>query len=333
MPERTMLPPPARFSGTLDEFYDHVLPILPSPEIVEYYHRILLDYCSSTDPLFLIRHVTGTVRREIYTTARGDRFRATDNAPAWWLHFTMFHERRISPNAFAAAVASAPTHFHDALGQFPKSINAARWHVAHIFQVKDRNTDFARWGRNELIGRFIRNVHPCNYFFLALPEWRRYGGDERVIAFFANRYAERYHAVWSEFLTAARANASALGRVVGPVHYEYDPAEPRVAATVHASDSNARSSSANEELQAIAASYRSTRLLFKAAVIEPLESSQAFQVITPEGTFTMTKADFHRVFPNVVKSRSYREAGVDHYRTAPAAALEFRSVSGEAGSD
>src|SRR5690349_21727629 len=154
MSDRRMLPPPLRFSGTLDEFYDHILPILPSPEIAEYYHRILLEYCSAPDPLFLVRYVAGTVRREIYTTAHGNRFKATDNAPAWWMHFTMFHEHLIPPNAFATAVASAPAHFHDALAQIPQSINAARWHVAHIFQVKDRNTDFARWGRNELTGRF-----------------------------------------------------------------------------------------------------------------------------------------------------------------------------------
>lgn len=132
MSDRRMLPPPPRFSGTLDQFYEHVLPNLPSPEIVEYYHQILLDYCSTTDPLFLVRQVSGT-RRDIYTTTRGDRFKATDNAPAWWMHFTMFHEHPIAPNAFPTAIASAPAHFHDALAQIPKSINAARWHVAHIF--------------------------------------------------------------------------------------------------------------------------------------------------------------------------------------------------------
>ena len=103
---------------TLDEFYDHVLPNLPSPEIVEYYHRILLDYCSTTDPLFLVRYVSGTERREIYTTKRGDRFKATDNAPAWWMHHTLFHEERIAnpsrvfvdlPGTRAAAEAATPS--------------------------------------------------------------------------------------------------------------------------------------------------------------------------------------------------------------------------------
>ena len=47
-------------------------------------------------------------------------------------------------------------------------------------------------------------------------------------------------------------------------------------------------------------------------------------MITPVGTFEMTKADFYRAFPNVVRSRSYREGGVYHYPSVPKAALEFR---------
>jgi hypothetical protein len=73
----------------------------------------------------------------------------------------------------------------------------------------------------------------------------------------------------------------------------------------------------------VKARYSSTRLLFKAAIIEALEPSERFQVITPDGTFEMTKADFYRVFPNVVRSRSYRHAGVYHYPRVPSAALEF----------
>ena len=80
---------------------------------------------------------------------------------------------------------------------------------------------------------------------------------------------------------------------------------------------------ADQELGAVAASYRATRLLFRAAVIEALEPSQRFQVITPEGTFEMTKADFYRAFPNVVNSRSYRDAGVYHYPKVPVVALQF----------
>lgn len=70
-------------------------------------------------------------------------------------------------------------------------------------------------------------------------------------------------------------------------------------------------------------SYRASRLLFKAGVIEPLEPHQRFQVVTPEGTFEMTKADFYRVFPNVPRTMSYRVRGIYHYPVVPEAALQF----------
>ena len=57
---------------------------------------------------------------------------------------------------------------------------------------------------------------------------------------------------------------------------------------------------------AAAVSYGYSRLCFKAAVIEPLSLETTFEVITPEGIFRMTKADFYKDFPNVVQSDSYR---------------------------
>jgi hypothetical protein len=73
----------------------------------------------------------------------------------------------------------------------------------------------------------------------------------------------------------------------------------------------------------VKASYKATRLLFKAAIIEALEPSDRFEIVTPDGTFEMSKADFYRVFPNVAKTRSYTETGVYHYPTVPQAALVF----------
>ena len=52
--------------------------------------------------------------------------------------------------------------------------------------------------------------------------------------------------------------------------------------------------------------YKATRLLFRAEVIESLADNDFFSVHTPEGTFSMTKVDFYRVFSNVVKTKSYR---------------------------
>jgi hypothetical protein len=72
------------------------------------------------------------------------------------------------------------------------------------------------------------------------------------------------------------------------------------------------------------ASYQFSRLCFKRDLIEPLAPNDEFRVETPIGTFQMTKADFRRVFPNVIQSRSYSEAGLYHYRTLPSQAEQFR---------
>jgi hypothetical protein len=76
--------------------------------------------------------------------------------------------------------------------------------------------------------------------------------------------------------------------------------------------------------RAPAAAYRFSRLCFKRDVVEALGPQDLFRVETPVGTFQMTKADFYRVFPNVVKSRSYAEDGIYHYRKLPSQAEEFR---------
>ena len=69
--------------------------------------------------------------------------------------------------------------------------------------------------------------------------------------------------------------------------------------------------------------YQATRLLFRADVIESLHDSEKFSVHTPEGTFSMTKADFYKVFCNVVKTKSYNEKGIYHYPTTPSKAKAF----------
>ncbi len=70
-------------------------------------------------------------------------------------------------------------------------------------------------------------------------------------------------------------------------------------------------------------SYRFSRLGFRADVIEPLSPDDSFRIETPEGIFEMTKADFYRVFSNVVSSASYRERGLYHYPRTPQKALRF----------
>jgi hypothetical protein len=51
-----------------------------------------------------------------------------------------------------------------------------------------------------------------------------------------------------------------------------------------------------------AASYSASRLRFYADIIEPLATSDVFEIISPFATWRMTKAEFQRVFKNVVAS-------------------------------
>lgn len=70
-------------------------------------------------------------------------------------------------------------------------------------------------------------------------------------------------------------------------------------------------------------SYESTRLYFKADLIEPLNWDDYFCVIVKDEVFKMTKREFYEVFSNVVKTRSYREDRIYHYPVTPKKAMKF----------
>lgn len=73
-----------------------------------------------------------------------------------------------------------------------------------------------------------------------------------------------------------------------------------------------------------AVTYNYSRLCFKADKIERLQPDEAFRVITPVGTFQMTKAQFYITFPKVVISNSYTQSGLYHFPTVPQRALPFK---------
>lgn len=307
-PARCPVPPPATYDGTLDDFIErYVLRNLPSPDAVSRFHRAFAAYVRTPDPLFLLRAVRATERRQIYATRDGTRFKATDNAPPWWVHAALLQDCDIAPGAFANVIATIPAHMFDVPPVTPPTASAAGWHIAHTFPVKDRDTNFQSWTRRDVVRRFTRNIHPCNYFLVAKTDWQRWGGDERVIGRFIELYRERYAAVWAEFLELARADEREIVHTAGTIRYFYNEA-PRDAAP--------RSTSGVPQ-------YRAARLTFKRDVIEPLSPNEAFRVVTPSGTFEMTKADFYRVFSNVPLTRSYREAGNYNYATLPRAAAQF----------
>lgn len=173
---RPIVQSPSAFDGTLGDFIDrYVVGALPSPDSVRHFHDALHAYVNSTNPLFLLRYVSKTKPRAIYETADGTRFSTTDNAPAWWVHAALMQDYRIAPEAFAEVDATMPSHMFDVAATSAPTANAAGWHIAHIFDVKDGKTDFGRWTRADVIRRFVRSIHPCNYFPIAMPEWQRWG--------------------------------------------------------------------------------------------------------------------------------------------------------------
>ena len=69
--------------------------------------------------------------------------------------------------------------------------------------------------------------------------------------------------------------------------------------------------------------YTSSRLCFKADLIEPLKENDSFIVRTPNGIFKFTKADFYRVFSNVIETKSYQEGRMYSYKNPPKRAMLF----------
>lgn len=321
-PKRALISSPATFSGTLDELWDdYIEPNLPDPAVVADFHQALADYVAGPGRLLLVRRVGDMERRSDYITNDGARLRATDNAPAWWVHFALFQGCRVAPNAFGHVVETVPTHLFDVARAMPTSASAAGWHIAHVFAVKDGRTDYHAWQREDAVARFIRNIHSCNHGLVPKPQWQRWGGDARVLGYFVARFAHRYDSVWDEFLQLAQADASAIPHVAAPIPYSY--ARDVIGPTNERSDVDEPHPRSRGSGSRVRASYLATRLLFRRDIIEPLTDDEVFQVTTPEGTFAMTKAEFARVVGNVRESMSYRVRGVYHYRTTPKAALRF----------
>ena len=69
--------------------------------------------------------------------------------------------------------------------------------------------------------------------------------------------------------------------------------------------------------------YTSSRLCFKADLIEPLKDNESFIVRTPNGIFKFSKSDFYRVFSNVIETKSYQEGRMYSCKYPPKRAMQF----------
>lgn len=225
---RNYVTAPRTFSGSLDElFTNFIRPNLIAPDVMSRAHETLIAYANSFDPLFLVRAVSGQTRGEILTNAAG-RFRPTDNSPAWLMHFVLFNGLSLpSATMLEPLLAEWPCHMFDVPRLKIRPLNDAGWHIAHLQDVKDRNSNFSTWSRAELKRRFLRNVHPCNYVPLPHVNWQRYGSDVRVVRFAADQYRELYADIWTEFAHEAQLQVAPSRDSDGAMLYDLADVPPR----------------------------------------------------------------------------------------------------------
>jgi hypothetical protein len=310
------------FEGTLEELYAYAEPNLPTREAVAHYHALLRDYCAAIGALYIVRHVSETERGQIHTTQSGHRFLAGDNAPVWWMHCAAFNDIQFTLEEFREIAPTLPAHFYQVSKSLSNHINAAGWYVAHIFPAKNGDTYYPGWDKEELTWRTIRNIHPCNQFYVPKIAGAKLGEEPQVIAYFAARYQQRYASIWSEFLALADvvpADASKLGKLPITINA---PSPVPMDSGGKADSTAVASNKAIGDLPSVV--YTASSLTFKFDQIEPIEMHESFRVLTKHGMFQMTKAAFYETFSNVASSNSYKNEGTYSYSKIPGKAEPYR---------
>ena len=305
IPDAPALPWEASFAQYVEEL---LLPLLPHEDVVCAFHCELMKYVCDRDPLFIVRYVKDLERGEIVRTDHRARLLPSDNAPAWWWHMKMFRGEAVSTENFAEFVRTTPTHFFQVARY--RTVARAGWHVAHILSAKDGNVNWRSWTRADAAWRFVRNVHPLNLFYVPGTKAVKVGGCPKLIGYVASEYATRWPSVWEEFTAVA-----------GQPTLRPDAGNEILRVGQMTAPPPAASSDADGILQVH--QWESTRLTFYRHQIEPLGSLGRFRIVTPHGTFEMTKNDFCSVFSNVVRSSSYLDHGYYNYPSVPKKALPF----------
>jgi hypothetical protein len=197
---------PSGFRGTRTEFIArHLEPMLPDVSVVEGFHRAFVAYLRRPDPVFLVRKVGNMERRVAVSTRDGTVVKPTDNAPAWWWYAVLFNAVPVDAEQMPAFIRTTPCHMHDVRGP---TVNRAGWYVAHVLNARNGDTKWQNWSRSAVVWRFIRNIHPCNVFYVPRIdriEGKRIGEDAGLIESVAAHYRRRYAAIWEEFMQLAGA--------------------------------------------------------------------------------------------------------------------------------
>ena len=228
---------PSSFDGPLSDFHAQcVLPNLLEPSMVQYYHKLLMEHCSSDGLFPLVRAVSGTerwrisepTRQKVYVTRFGDRFKATDNSPSWWMYQVVASGLKIPPTCFADVLLEMPMHMFDVGKRLSASasINAKGWHVAHLNDAKDGDIGYDNWDRRNLVRRFIRNLHPCNLFYMPKLKPQTYGGGPDEKSFYYVVLSTRYASVWQEFTALVAGSEPPPGSATARITYDQRLVEP-----------------------------------------------------------------------------------------------------------
>ena len=319
-----MIKAPEAFSGTLDDLYEqYVSKLLLSLDVVEEFHQSFRSfYLNDADPLYLVRYVSDLERGQTIRTADSSCLRGTDNSPAWWIHYQLFYGKQHQFVDFPAFLDAVPCHMFSV--RLPEHVSMAGWHVAHIYEAKDRNQDYHHWDRAELLRRTARNIHPCNYFYIPKAGWRTYGGNQNVIRFFYNKFKVLYQPIWDDFLKLVNEQPLASETTFSS-NIPYLLASKKENHLPSSSRSDTPGTE-NGSARVCKIEYHHQRLCFKADLIEPLDMDDYFRVNTGEGTFEMSKRDFYEVFANVASSQSYQTQRLYHYSVIPQKAARFKVI-------
>jgi hypothetical protein len=214
--------PPPRYDGPFDVYFSQFIePNLPTPEVVRELHAELRRYVEERAPIFFLRKVPGVKawRRsgDVFPpqAAPGGWVAFTDNSPQWALHALAYRNALPRGTGFSDWLRERmPCHIADVCGaKLGETLNDSGWHAAHISPVKNGDTAWKSWGRDELVRRFILNVHPCNLLLLPKIEWRRLGRQADLLDFAEDRYRERYGSVLDEALAWMSAATPQSGSV------------------------------------------------------------------------------------------------------------------------
>lgn len=141
----------------------------------------------------------------------------------------------------------------------------------------------------------------------------------------ASRFAEKYGTdLWQDFVHRSTGAVPAVGsqarNAIGSMWVRIQQPERRSKNSVDILPPNQDADSRARVKQR----YAATRLTFKRDVIEPLAEDDAFEVLTPFGTFRFTKRQFYLDFPNIPATRSYRYHGRYHGASLHLQALHRR---------